>query len=85
MDRIEGAIRVVLAFHEALNRHDTAAMMALMSADCVFENTAPAPNGAVYTGKAAVTQFWRDFFAASPEAHFAVEEVFGMGMRYVKG
>ena len=63
MSKIEGAIRVVLAFNEAFNRHDVAGMMQLMSDDCVFENTAPAPDGTVYSGKEAVTQFWQDFFS----------------------
>jgi predicted SnoaL-like aldol condensation-catalyzing enzyme len=56
-------------------------MMQLMSDDCVFENTSPAPDGTVYTGKAAVTQFWQDFFRDSPHAHIEIEEIFGLGMR----
>ena len=43
-------MRVVLEFNEAFNRHDVAGMMQLMSEDCVFENTSPAPDGTVYTG-----------------------------------
>jgi ketosteroid isomerase-like protein len=81
--KIETALRTVLAFNEAFNRHDVPAMMALMSEDCVFENTAPAPDGTVYTGKSAVTQFWQDFFRASPHAHIAIEEVFGLGNRCI--
>ena len=83
MDRVESGIRVVLEFNEAFNRHDVAGMMQLMSDDCVFENTAPAPDGTLYAGKASVTQFWQDFFRASPHAHIEVEEVFGLGMRCV--
>ena len=83
MDRVESAIRVVLAFNEAFNRHDVAEMMQLMSDDCVFENTSPAPDGTVYTGKAAVTQFWQEFFRDSPHAHIEIEEIFGLGMRCV--
>ncbi len=72
MSRVEEAIRAVLAFNEAFNRHDVAGMMALMSEDCVFENTAPAPDGTLYSGKEAVTQFWQDFFrefAPGPHRH----------------
>jgi hypothetical protein len=83
MAQIEVAMRVALDFNNALNRHDVPAMMALMSDDCVFENTSPAPDGAVYTGKEAVTQFWQDFFHASPQAHIQVEEIFGLGWRCV--
>ena len=56
-------MRVVLEFNEAFNRHDAAGMMQLMSDECLFENTSPAPpDGIVYKGKEAVTQFWQDFF-----------------------
>lgn len=69
LSRLESALRVVIAFHEAFNRHDVAGMMQLMSDDCLFENTGPAPDGAAYAGREAVAQFWHDFFAGSPHAH----------------
>lgn len=81
MSRLESAIRVVLEFNEAFNRHDVAGMMQLMSDDCIFENTSPAPDGAVYSGKEAVTQFWQDFFRESPQAHIEIEEIFSLGER----
>lgn len=83
MSRLEAAVRIVLAFNEAFNRHDVAGMMQLMSDDCLFENTYPAPDGAVYTGKEANTQFWQTFFRESPHAHIEIEEIFGLGMRCV--
>lgn len=83
MSRIESATRTILAFNEAFNRHDVAGMMQLMSDDCVFENTAPAPDGTVYSGKEAVTQFWQAFFRDSPQAHIEIEEIFGLGARCV--
>lgn len=83
MDRLETAMRVVLAFNEAFNRHDVAGMMRLMSEDCIFENTAPAPDGSRYTGQAAVTRFWETFFSESPQAHIEIEEIFGLGLRCI--
>jgi len=83
MSRIESAVRIVLEFNDAFNRHDVAAMMELMSDDCVFENTDPAPDGTRYSGKEAVTQFWDGFFRESPQAHIEVEEIFGLGLRCV--
>ena len=83
MARLETAVRVVLDFNDAFNSHDVAGMMRLMSADCVFENTAPAPDGTVYAGKEAVAQFWRDFFQASPQARITIEEIFGLDFRCV--
>ncbi len=83
MSRIESAMRLVLAFNEAFNRHDVGGMMQLMSDDCVFENTVPAPDGEVYSGKEAVTQFWQDFFRESPQAHIEIEEIFGLDKRCI--
>ena len=83
LSKLESAMRVVLAFNDAFNRHDVAGMMQLMHDDCVFENTSPAPDGAVYRGKEAITNFWQDFFYESPRAHIEIEEIFGMGMRCV--
>ena len=83
LSRLESAMRVVLEFNEAFNRHDVAAMMQLMSNDCIFENTNPPPDGAVYSGKETVTQFWQDFFRESPHAHIEIEEIFGFGNRCI--
>lgn len=83
LSRLESAMRIVLEFNEAFNRHDVAGMMQLMSDDCVFENTDPAPDGTVYKGKESVTQFWHDFFRESPKAHIEIEEIFGLGNRCI--
>ncbi|MEJ5202002.1 MAG: nuclear transport factor 2 family protein [Anaerolineales bacterium] len=83
MSRFETAMRVVLEFNEAFNRHDVPGMMRLMSDDCVFENTSPAPDGSVYLGKEAVTAFWEDFFRQSPHAHIEIEEIFSTSNRCV--
>ncbi len=83
MAKLEAAMRIVLEFNEAFNRHDIAGMMRLMSGDCLFENTAPAPDGAVYKGREAVTRFWQDFFRESPEAHIEIEEIFSLGDRCI--
>lgn len=83
MGRLEAGVRTVLAFNDAFNKHDVPAMMALMTEDCVFENTYPAPDGTRYEGKAAVTGFWEDFFRQSPGAHIKVEDIFGLGWHCV--
>jgi len=83
MSKLEAAMRIVLAFNEAFNRHDVTGMMKLMSEDCVFENTDPAPDGTVYSGKEVVTEFWQNFFRESPRAHIDIEEIFGMGNRCI--
>lgn len=79
LSKFESAMRVVLEFNEAFNQHDVPVMMALMSEDVVFENTSPAPDGTVHSGKEAVTRFWEDFFHDSPHAHMQIEEIFSGG------
>lgn len=81
--KFEFAVRLVLEFNEAFNRHDIPGMMQLMSDDCVFENTAPAPDGKIFTGKDEITRFWQQFFQESPQAHIHIEEIFGMGFRCI--
>ena len=83
MPKLEVSTRVVLEFNEAFNRHDVAGMMQRMSDDCIFENTDPAPDGTAYSGKTVVTDFWQDFFRASPQAHIEIEEIFGFGERCI--
>jgi ketosteroid isomerase-like protein len=83
MLKVESAIRAVLKFNEAFNRHDIAGMMQLISDDCLFENTCPSPDGAVYSGKEAVTHYWQDFFHKSLHAHVEIEEIFGFGERCI--
>ena len=79
LSKLESGMRTVLAFNDAFNLHDVAKMMELMSDDCVFENTDPAPDGTTYKGRQAVTQFWLAFFRESPNAHIDIEEIFGLG------
>lgn len=79
MSDMEPAMRIVLDFNDAFNEHDVTEMMKLMSEDCIFDNTEPAPDGTVYLGKKAVTRFWEDFFRESPGAHIDVEEIFAAG------
>ncbi|MCB0256792.1 MAG: nuclear transport factor 2 family protein [Anaerolineae bacterium] len=81
--KLETAMRTVLAFNEAFNRHDVDGMMQLMTDDCVFENTSPAPDGTRVAGKEAVAGFWRKFFETSPQTHIDIEEIFGLGERCI--
>ncbi len=68
-------------FNDALNRHDVDAVMALMTEDCVFENTSPQPDGERYEGQSAVRAFWEQMLRASPKARFETEELFAHGDR----
>ena len=69
-------IQVINRFNEALNRHDVQAVMALMTDDCIFDNTYPPPDGELFEGQEAVRHFWEEFFRSSPGAVFYSEEMF---------
>jgi ketosteroid isomerase-like protein len=51
MSKIESAIRVVLEFNEAFNRHDVVGMMRLMSEDCVLESIIRFPKAQCLRGR----------------------------------
>lgn len=71
-------VAVVTEFGEAFARGDVDAVMALMTDDCVFENTYPAPDGERYVGQEAVRAFWQRFFAESESPRFETEEIYGV-------
>ena len=70
-----GNVYLLERFNAAFNKHDVGAMMDLLTLDCVFENTFPAPDGTRYQGWHAVRDFWADFFVQSPQAHIQIEEM----------
>lgn len=67
-------LAAVEMFNAAFARRDVDAIMALMTDDCVFDSTAPAPDGRRFEGQAAVRGCWEDLFAAAPSARFESEE-----------
>jgi limonene-1,2-epoxide hydrolase len=67
--------KVVRAFVEAINRHDVAALAALMTADHAFVDAA----GAVFTGRDAMTDGWRGYLAWFPDYQIEPETWFADG------
>jgi ketosteroid isomerase-like protein len=76
-------LAVIERFNEAFGRQDVDATMALMTDDCVFENTSPAPDGTRCAGQSEVRRAFSEFFASSPTAEFEIEELFAAGERCV--
>lgn len=79
----EAAIDVVRRFNAALNAGDLPAMLACLTEDTVFENTAPAPDGTRYVGLPEVRAFWQGFFDGSARAAIEPEELFACADRVV--
>lgn len=67
------AAEVVARFNEAWTAHDLDAAVAMLTDDCVFEATSPAPDGASAVGRAAVREAWAPIFA-DPRSRFTVED-----------
>jgi len=74
---------VLARFNDAFGRQDADAVMSLMTEDCVFENTSPAPDGERHVGARNVREFWSRFFASTPSARFEAEETLVFGDRAV--
>ena len=75
--------QVLGAFGAAVNNQDVDAIMALMTDDCVFENSGPAPDGERAEGQAQVRAVWERLFRATPTGRFEREEVIVTGDRAV--
>ena len=56
--------------------------MELVTEDCIFDNTRPAPEGTRHVGHAAIRRAWSGIFDDS-STHFEAEETFAMGDRVV--
>jgi uncharacterized protein (TIGR03086 family) len=77
-----GPVHAGLArFSAAFGSGDVDAIMALMTDDCVFEATGPAPDGVRHEGADAVRAVWVDLFGSTPGAAFTEEESFVCGDR----
>jgi len=84
VDSVESETRAAIdRFNVALNGHDVDAVMAAMTADCIFENTWPPPDGERFEGQAAVRAFWENLLRSSPDAWFDAEEMVVAGDRCV--
>jgi len=68
-------------FNDVFNRHDADGLAALLTDDTVFEDTSPPPDGRRIQGKAAVVEFWREWFSRNLDASFEPEEVIVSGRR----
>lgn len=76
------ALDAVDRFNTAFDAKDVDAIMAAMTPDCVFEDTAP-PDGVRHVGADAVRRAWIALFAASPDGVFTAEETVVAGDRVV--
>lgn len=74
---------VLVRFSAAFAARDVDRIMALMTEDCVFESTGPAPDGQRHEGAADVRRVWEELFAQTRDAVFSEEEAFACKDRAV--
>ncbi len=73
----------VARFAAAFGRGDVDAIMGLMTEDCVFEATGPAPDGGRHVGAEDVRRQWERLFTDTNDPQFSTEEWFVCGERAV--
>jgi len=86
MGDLEGstnALDVVTAFGAAWGNHDLEATLALITDDCLFDDTDPAPDGTSYKGRTAIALAWASIFA-DLSTRFEPEETFAAGDRVIQ-
>ena len=71
---------VIRRFNDVFQRHDPTDLAEIVSADCVIENTTPAPDGERYVGREACVSLWSRI-ATAPGTHFDIEDVVVAGER----
>jgi ketosteroid isomerase-like protein len=76
-------LEVVAAFGETWANHDLEGAIELITEDCVFENTDPAPDGTTYVGRVAIRKAWAPIFS-DPTSRFDAEETFEVDDRVVQ-
>ena len=80
---MDDILATIDAFGAAWAAHDLDAALALVTDDCVFDATGPAPDGTRAEGKAAIREAWAPIFADTA-SRFEPEETFAAGDRVVQ-
>ena len=76
-------LAVVEQFGTAWGDHDLDACLALVTDDCVFDATGPAPDGTRCEGKDAIRAAWQPIFD-DRASNFVAEETFAADDRVVQ-
>jgi len=80
---MDDVLAVIDAFGAAWADHDLDGALALVTDDCVFDATGPAPDGTKAVGPEAIRAAWAPIFA-DRAARFEPEETFAAGDRVVQ-
>jgi hypothetical protein len=73
---------VIRRYNDIFQRHDPTTLAELVGADCVIENTQPAPNGSRHVGRDACVALWTGI-ATAQGIWFDIEETIVTGERAI--
>jgi ketosteroid isomerase-like protein len=76
-------VEVVERFGAMWRAHDLSGALAMLTEDCVFDATGPAPDGVRHVGRDAVGEAWRPIFDDA-DSLFEAEDTFAAGDRVVQ-
>ena len=77
------ALAVVDAFGAAWGAHDLDGVLSMLTDDCVFDATGPAPDGTRHVGLDAIRTAWQAIFDDTA-SRFVVEDSLAVGDRVVE-
>ncbi len=77
------SVEVVERFGAAWAAHDLEGVLALVTDDCCFDATGPAPDGTLHVGKDALRAAWQAIFDDT-SSHFEVEATIDAGDHVVQ-
>jgi ketosteroid isomerase-like protein len=80
---MDDPLAVIDAFGAAWAAHDLDAALALVTDDCVFDATGPAPDGTRSVGRDAIRAAWAPIFGDT-DSRFDAEETFAAGDRVIQ-
>ena len=83
MSDTSDTVAVVAAFGAAWQAHDLDGCLSMITDDCLFEATGPAPDGTQHKGRDEIRRAWQPIFDDTA-SRFQVEESFAFGDRVVE-
>ncbi len=83
MPETSDSVSVVAAFGAAWAAHDIDRALSMVTDDCLFESTGPAPDGSQHKGRDEIRRAWQPIFDDT-DSRFEVEDSFAAGDRVVE-
>ena len=83
MSETSDSVTTVAAFGVAWRAHDLDGALSMLTDDCLFDSTGPAPDGTQHKGRDEIRAAWQPIFDDT-DSRFESEESFAVGDRVVE-